>query len=95
MELQRTYKRRLSVRTSVAVIAAAVLIAGAAELKALKAKEDWLNHPKKLNAAECVRCHSDQKSISVMRIKEDGAGYLFNKDGTFKDPSLARLNPPK
>ena len=84
---------QISFRASALVLATVLLGAGAFEIKALVAKEPTSNHAKKFNEAECVRCHSDQKTISIMRMKEDGTGFLFNKDGTFKDPKLARLNP--
>jgi hypothetical protein len=83
--------RRLSAGSSVVVIVIACVIAGAVEIQALKAK-DVRDHPAtKQEAGECLRCHSDQKTIAAMRAKEDGANYLFNGDGTFKDTKFAGL----
>jgi len=84
-------QRKLSVTTSAAIISITCLIAGAVEIQALKAK-DMRDHPAtKQDAAECLRCHSDQKTIAMMRMKEDGAHFLFNSDGTFKDTKYAGL----
>ena len=83
--------RKLSVSTSAVVIAIACVIAGAVEIHALNAK-DMRDHPDtKQDAGECLRCHTDQKTIDMMRMKEDGAHYLFNSDGTFKDAKYASL----
>ena len=60
------------------------------EIKALIAKEPQLNAPRQIESVECVRCHSDKQSLAIMKWKEDGMCYLFNKDGSFKDPKLAR-----
>src|SRR5438105_1032841 len=91
--LKKTFNSRLSFRSSALVLLSSLLIAGTVELKALKAREPSAGAPKKFSSGECIRCHSDQKTIDVMRMKEDGTGFLFNKDGTFKDPKLAALNP--
>src|SRR5690348_17017620 len=89
--MKETINRKLSMHTSAIAVLSACLIVGTVELRALRAKEPGIDPARKLNAAECVRCHSDPKSINVMRLKEDGANYLFNSDGTFKDPKLAGL----
>ena len=89
--VKETITRKLSFRTSALVVLTACLIVGTVEFQALKAKEPMLKPGQKVNAAECVRCHSDPKSINIMRLKEDGGNYLFNSDGTFKDPKLADL----
>ena len=91
--LKKAFNRRLSFRSSALVLLSVLLIAGTVELKALKAREPSASTPKKFSSGECIRCHSDQKTIDLMRMKEDGTGFLFNKDGRFKDPKLAALNP--
>lgn len=88
----QTTKKQLSFKTSALIVMVAVLIIGTAEFQALKAKEPVIKPPNTLNSAECVRCHHDPKSIATMRNKEDGTNYLFNPDGTFKDPKLSYLN---
>jgi len=83
--------RKLSVGTSVLVVSFACLIAGAIEIQALKVK-DLRDHPvTKQDDTECLRCHSDKKTIDMMRWKESGANYLFTKEGKLKDSKFAGL----
>jgi len=89
--VRKIVQRQLSFQISALILLTACLIVGGVEIQALRAKEPTVDPARKVNAAECVRCHSDQKSINVMRLKEDGGNYLFNSDGTFKDPKLAGL----
>jgi hypothetical protein len=87
--ITKRINRKLSVNTSVVVITATCVIAGAVEIQALRAK-DLRDHPASVqNGAECIRCHADEKTIDQMRRKEDGAHFLFNSDGSFKDSTLA------
>lgn len=81
---------KLSYRSATLLLTFACILIGAVEIKALIAKEPFAQTPQKLNAAECIRCHSDPKTIKIMRLKEDGSNYLFNSDGTFKDPQLQK-----
>ena|SRR5258708_5219505 len=81
--------RKLSLGTSALVILTATLVVGAVEIKALIAREPSAQPLPKFDAMECVKCHTDKKTIDMMRYKEDGENFLFNKDGTFKDPRLA------
>lgn len=89
----KAFNAKLSNPTVFVLVSIACVCIGAAQIKAPRAKEPSPLPPQKLHAAECIRCHSDQKTIRMMRLKEDGAGYLFNPDGTFKDPTLAAFNP--
>jgi hypothetical protein len=91
--LKTTTNPKLSFRTSALVVTTACLIVGAVELQGLKAKEPVVDPTHQVNAMTCVKCHGDEKTIQMMRMKEDGTNYLFNPDGTFKDPKLAALNP--
>jgi len=84
--------QKLNGKTVLISISAGLALITVVEIQALNAKERAALPPQTFNAVECVRCHSDQKTINMMRMKEDGAGYLFNPDGTFKDPKLASLN---
>ena len=63
------------------------------EIKALKAYEEKKIGYKKRGAEYCIQCHKDAKTIRRMREKEDGAGDIFNKDGSFKDPAFEKYNP--
>ena len=84
----------LSTRTSALVITTAVLLVGYVELQALRGKPlPKSTQAQSLSVENCVRCHSDQKTIRMMRLKEDGGNGLFKEDGTFKDPKFAYLNP--
>jgi hypothetical protein len=85
----KTINKPLSFRASALVLIAACLIVGTVEFQALKAKEPTARPPNKWSAAECVRCHSDPNSIQRMWEKEDGAHFLFNSDGTFKDTNTS------
>ena len=85
-----TLNPNISHRTTVVVILITMAAIGAVEIKALRGKIPVVNSPQKLNAAECFRCHTDEKTITRMRDKEDGANYLFNKDGIFKPASWER-----
>lgn len=89
--VKQRINRKLSFGTSAMVILTATLIVSAVELRALHSKEAPAKAGGNVNAAECVRCHSDQKSINMMRLKEDGTNYLFNSDGSFRDSKLAGL----
>ena len=62
-------------------------MAGAVQLNALRSRQSTQVTPAKAThvVAECLRCHSDKKTIDRMRDKEDGGNYLFNSDGTFKE----------
>jgi hypothetical protein len=90
---KKTINTQLSFRTSALVLTTACLIIGAVELQGLKAKEPVMDTAHPVDAAFCVKCHSDEKTIRRMRMKEGGTNELFNSDGTFKDPKLAALNP--
>jgi hypothetical protein len=81
---------KLTRKSALIIFSCSLLAVAGVEIKALMAREPELHAPKKLDAVECVRCHTDNQSLAVMRWKEDGMGYLFNKDGSFKDPKLAR-----
>lgn len=81
--------RKLNFRISVITVLCACLIVGTIELRALNAKDPTAHPAPSMNSVECVRCHSDPKSINTMRLKEDGANYLFKSDGSFKDPKAA------
>jgi hypothetical protein len=85
----KTINKPLSFRSSALILITACLIVGTVEFQALKAKEPTARPPNRWSAAECVRCHSDPKSIRRMWEKEDGANFLFNPDGTFKDTKIA------
>ena len=85
----KTMHKKLSFRSSALVILTVCLIIGTVEFQALKAKEPAARPLNRWNAAECIQCHSDPKSIKRMWEKEDGANFLFNADGTFKDTHIA------
>jgi hypothetical protein len=85
--------RNLSPRATALVLATACTVIGAVELQALKAHELARNPPQKIDTAYCLKCHSDPKTIKMMRMKEGGSSVLFNADGTFKDSKFAALNP--
>lgn len=87
----RPTKRNLSARTSVITLFLAVGVITVVELQALRIKEAKANPPSRVNAQNCLKCHSDEKTIRMMRMKEDGSGTLFNADGTFKDPKAAQM----
>jgi len=84
---------KLSFRAVALLLVTACTLIGTVEIKALKAYELAKNPPQKVDAGYCLKCHSDSKTIKMMRMKEDGSGVLFNADGTFKDPKFAALNP--
>jgi cytochrome c553 len=89
--ITQRFSKKLSVSISAVVISIACLMAGAVEIQALKAK-DLRDHPAaKQDAAECLRCHADQKTINMMRLKEGGTQYLFNSAGEFKDSKYQSL----
>ena len=87
-----TIRSKLSIRTSALVVVSFCLVVATIEIHAVRAKELAANPPRRMDAAYCVKCHSDAKTIRTMRMKEDGANFLFNPDGTFKDPKFAALN---
>ena len=88
--IKQTMNRTLSRGSSAICVTLVTLVVGAVEIKALIAREPESRPPAKMDAVQCVACHSDEKAIAQMRMKESGANYLFNPDGTFKDPRLAR-----
>jgi hypothetical protein len=84
--------RRLSPVSALAALLTGCLVIAGVEMQAIRAHEAPKLGPHKMDAAYCVSCHRDQKTIQTMRMKEDGANFLFNPDGTFKDPKFASLN---
>jgi len=90
---KKTINRSLSLQTSGVVVLLACLIVGGVEWQALKAKEPKVKSWHNFKSSECIRCHNDKQSMVKMRQKEDGAHYLFDSEGKFKDPKLTNYNP--
>ncbi len=68
------------------------VVVGVVEVKALEAKEHADNPPKVVDAAYCLKCHNTPKGLKELRMKEGTAGFLFNKDGTLRDPKFTALH---
>jgi hypothetical protein len=79
--------RSLSPRTVALTLTVAVALTAAAEVSALRAKERADNPPQRIDAAYCTKCHTDAKSLAKLRRKEGGSHFLFNADGTLRDPA--------
>jgi len=81
--------RALSPGAVALTLTLAIAATSAVEVYALRAKERAENPPQRIDAAYCTKCHSDAKSLAKMRLKEGSSHFLFNADGTLRDPAFA------
>jgi hypothetical protein len=70
---------RLSSISVVATITAALALTGALEVTALQAKDRHDLKPHYYTRAYCMQCHSDERSVDMMKLKEGSCPFLFTK----------------
>jgi hypothetical protein len=86
---RRISRRSLSPGAAALTLSLAVAAVAGAEVFALRAKERAENPPRRIDASYCTNCHKDAAGLKKLRLKEGGSGFLFNADGTLRDPAFA------
>jgi len=70
-------KAKLSSLSVIGAIAATLALTGVLEVTALQAKDRHDLKPHYYTRAYCTQCHSDQRAIAMMQIKEGSCPFLF------------------